>query len=366
MTVHLRCAILDRMLRRWFILATVLLLLLGLHYTPRIKDSNSDSWILKSSSKSLAPFPPGYTKKRLLITTDIGGGDKDDTQSMIHFLLYSDMFDLEGIVVGRPKGHISEMMKVWRAYRRDYRNLSFHSADYITPGKLRRLIRMGASRGGRTPSVGYSHPTSGSRLIVKAAKRNDPRPLYIVSWGSVTDVAQAIHDKPSIKKKIKLFAIANHHKSMYNTLNDPAPYKYLLKQQGLHWIAGTSAPRGIYLTGMYSKKRYGNVGFVKKVVRKHGHLGKLYYQISAPIDVNKYGIKMTDTASVFFVMNGDFDDPSKPSWGGTYCREKKDFYVDCKDAPKIGNIPGAWSVAIHRRAFLKHWEKRMKRLDPIK
>ena len=37
-------------------------------------------------------------KHRVLISTDIGGTDPDDNQSMAHLLMYSDCFDLEGLV----------------------------------------------------------------------------------------------------------------------------------------------------------------------------------------------------------------------------------------------------------------------------
>lgn len=37
-------------------------------------------------------------KPRILISTDIGGTDPDDNQSMIHFLMYSDLYEAEGLV----------------------------------------------------------------------------------------------------------------------------------------------------------------------------------------------------------------------------------------------------------------------------
>ena len=37
-------------------------------------------------------------KPRVLISTDIGGTDPDDNQSMAHLLMYTDCFDLEGLV----------------------------------------------------------------------------------------------------------------------------------------------------------------------------------------------------------------------------------------------------------------------------
>ncbi|WP_018626303.1 nucleoside hydrolase-like domain-containing protein [Niabella aurantiaca] len=37
-------------------------------------------------------------KPRVLISSDIGGTDPDDNQSMAHLFMYSDRFDLEGLV----------------------------------------------------------------------------------------------------------------------------------------------------------------------------------------------------------------------------------------------------------------------------
>ena len=35
---------------------------------------------------------------RVLVSTDIGGTDPDDFQSMVHLLVYADAFDIEGLV----------------------------------------------------------------------------------------------------------------------------------------------------------------------------------------------------------------------------------------------------------------------------
>jgi hypothetical protein len=37
-------------------------------------------------------------RHRVIISTDIGGTDPDDFQSMVHFLVYADMFDIEGLI----------------------------------------------------------------------------------------------------------------------------------------------------------------------------------------------------------------------------------------------------------------------------
>ena len=35
---------------------------------------------------------------RVIVTTDIGGSDPDDFQSMVHYLLCSELFDTEGLI----------------------------------------------------------------------------------------------------------------------------------------------------------------------------------------------------------------------------------------------------------------------------
>ena len=37
-------------------------------------------------------------RHRVLVSTDIGGTDPDDFQSMAHLLVYADCFDIEGLV----------------------------------------------------------------------------------------------------------------------------------------------------------------------------------------------------------------------------------------------------------------------------
>lgn len=41
---------------------------------------------------------PVPVKPRVLISTDIGGTDPDDSQSITHLLMYNDLFELEGLV----------------------------------------------------------------------------------------------------------------------------------------------------------------------------------------------------------------------------------------------------------------------------
>lgn len=50
-------------------------------------------FVLISPTLAQQPVPE---RPRILISTDIGGTDPDDNQSMMHFLLYCNEFDTEG------------------------------------------------------------------------------------------------------------------------------------------------------------------------------------------------------------------------------------------------------------------------------
>ena len=56
-------------------------------------------------------------KLRVIVSTDIGGGDPDDHQSMVHYLVYSDLFDTEGLISSPPKaGRAADLLDCIAAY----------------------------------------------------------------------------------------------------------------------------------------------------------------------------------------------------------------------------------------------------------
>ena len=79
-------------------------------FEPPPKSSPSGGRLTRGS-QTAGPKPkvmPGPA----IVSTDIGGTDPDDFQSMVHFLVYADMFDVEGLVSspygpGRRAAHSS-------------------------------------------------------------------------------------------------------------------------------------------------------------------------------------------------------------------------------------------------------------------
>src|SRR5215212_7530209 len=83
-------------------------------------------------------------RPRVLVSTDIGGTDPDDTQSMVHLLLYDDVFDLEGLISSPyGPGRASHILAVIDRYARDYPNLRSHSNRYPSPDALRAMTKQG-------------------------------------------------------------------------------------------------------------------------------------------------------------------------------------------------------------------------------
>ncbi len=61
---------------------------------------------------------------RVLVSTDIGGTDPDDFQSMVHLLVYADALDIEGLVSSPyGPGRKEHILEVIDQYARDYPNL---------------------------------------------------------------------------------------------------------------------------------------------------------------------------------------------------------------------------------------------------
>lgn len=304
-------------------------------------------------------LPPEDPRPRVIISSDLGGSDHDDHQSFVHALLMSDIFRIEGIVTSWKNGKASTAHHIIDLYAADYPNLTAHAPGYPTPDALHAVVRQGATAA--SPSAGWSTPTEGSALIIERALSPSQHPLNIVVWGSMTDVAQAIHDMPTIKPRIRVCSSGG-----WNTLQDRSARDYIRREHpDLHWVEQDDSGRGIYLTGLNGKSRYGNVGFVRDIAKPSGHLGRYYYDISEHINVNRYGMKMGDTPTLLFALFGSFENPAADSWGGRYCHSPNDppnYWGDCKDKElRISGYNGAMTVAIHRQEILEDFEMRLGR-----
>ncbi len=145
-------------------------------------------------------------RPRVIVSSDIGGTDPDDFQSMVHLLVYADAFDIEGLISSPyGSGRREYILRVLDRYAVDYPNLKTWSDRYPSPDDLRRIAKQGAIES--APQQGFNRPTEGSEWIVRCARRDDPRPLWVLVWGGIDDLAQALHDAPDIAPKLRVYFI---------------------------------------------------------------------------------------------------------------------------------------------------------------
>jgi hypothetical protein len=253
-------------------------------------------------------LPASETRPRVIVSTDIGGTDPDDFQSMVHFLLYADMFDVEGLVSSPyGPGRREHILGVIDRYAADYPNLKTYSDRYPAPDVLRGLTKQGAIES--APPGGVGRATEGSDWIGRSARRTDPRPLWVLVWGGIDDLAQALHDAPDILPKLRVYFIGGPNK-MWSV----EAYDYIERQHpGLWMIEANSTYRG-WFTGGNQAGEWGNSAFVARHVAGRGALGTFFAtQLGGTL-------KMGDSPSVGYLLHGTPPDPSRPGWGGQFVR----------------------------------------------
>ncbi|MFW5743405.1 MAG: nucleoside hydrolase-like domain-containing protein [Spirochaetota bacterium] len=320
------------------------------------------------------------TTYRVLVSTDLGG-DPDDTQSLIHLLHYSDILEIEGIVSTAGPGSEPRVEEIDEWVRRvdlDYlRDRGF--PELASEADVLSLLRQGAVAA-RAP--GPDGATDGSRLIVERAMAPDPRgldrPLWVLMWGSMTDLAQALYDEPAIATRIRVNAIGSS-----NTVNDPSSRDFVYDGMAdrwpeLWWIEDGVLPklshdtfRGYYQGGEQGGI-WGNVAFVEEVIRGKGttsrdrfgeRLGDAMPVATWPAGTLKEGDTPTFTYLLSPVVGGvgDVDDPTAESWGGTFGRPAPErypnYYCDLDEPPEVCQA----TISRFRVDYLGDWKRRWER-----
>ena len=293
-------------------------------------------------------------KPRIVISTDLGGGDEDDIQSLIHYLMYADRFVTEGIISSPPgAGRASDILRVLDVYAKDWQWIRGYS-EFPKPPEMRELVKQGAVA--PSPKSGYSARSQGSEWIIRCARSDDSTPLWVLVWGSITDVAQALHDAPDIKANLRVHFIGS-----WNLRKDPHAFAYIEREHSdLFLIHNDSTFRGWYRGGDQSGD-LGNRAFVERHVAGHGVLGDLFASCHAG-GVAAGTIKMGDTPTVAYLLRGDRDDPTLPHWGGRFVRHpnRPNWFIDDPDSA-VAEAPhgGAKTVSRWRADFLQDWKQRM-------
>jgi len=319
---------------------------------------------------SVSAQPP-----RLLITTDIGG-DPDDQQSLVRLMVYTNEFDVEGIIcsaAGTP-GELKDAVvrpdlveEIIRGYQTVYPNLLKHDKDFPAPEYLFSIVKRGNPLRG-WENVCDGKDTEGSEWIIRQVDKKDKRPLNICIFGGQTDLAQAlwnVKNSRSAKEfqqfisKIRVYDINDQDKiftKLYAAFK--LPFYVLAKApEGVDKREG--AYRGIYLGGDESLT---SMTWLKEnALENHGPLGKLYptKTWTAP---NPHGVmKEGDTPSWFFFLKNGLNIAERPElvgWGGRFLKNEAGVYRDATDTFEDKTEARA-TVYRWREDFQNDWAARM-------
>ena len=128
-------------------------------------------------------------KPRIINMTDLGA-DPDDRQSMVRFLVQSNEYDVEGLIVTtgcwkKSQSNINMLNDLLNAYGQADSNLRVHDPDFPSLEYLQSVSALG-QRGYGMGDVGSDKDSPGSELIISAVDRDDPRPIWICFWGEAT------------------------------------------------------------------------------------------------------------------------------------------------------------------------------------
>ncbi len=295
---------------------------------------------------------PAAERLRLIIETD-AGGDPDDEQSLVRFLLYTCEWDVEGIIANRVVARDGENKNRERtglgivraqvkAYGECWPNLVQHDARYPKPEALL----------ARTVS-GTDDTEDGVNLLLAAADRDDPRPVWYAEWGTDKGAA-TVNMKRALDRVLRERGV-DGYAAFKNRLRiigyDQFPEHTARPPAWKLWVNTFQPP----LDGKRWYHRFsaltataGGFDITRDCLTGHGPLGALY-----PLNTT-HPQKEGDTPTFLYLVPTGMNDPEQPTWGswaGRYGPHEKFPGLPYYHA----NQTDAWNGGTSRDNTLSRW-----------
>lgn len=270
-------------------------------------------------------------KHRVIITTDIQMccGDPDDIQSLVHVLWYADQLDIRAIIPekfgrGEEPGGITAAELVLENYRKDYENeqnnfikMEFPDPDYF----LNEVLQ--------------TERESAIDKIISEATRKDKRPLYILVWGNMNILKDALLKAPEIAEKVRILTIGTNLRAPVDggdgaipNWNGPGRNRIFGDPQfdALWWIENDWGYNGMFSGLTYPEEGGRPSGgrpheIMNELAKKAGNLGN---HLKAVVSLDRvkwaYYFRAGDTPTVLYLIDPDNnpDNPANGSWAGLF------------------------------------------------
>ncbi len=276
----------------------------------------------------------GTDKPRVIVLTDIEN-EPDDAMSLVRFLLYSNQFDVAGLVA-TTSVHQPNKIADWRikeilnAYQQVQPNLVKHESGYPTYDQLLRVVKRGNPVYGMT-GVGNNQDSEGSDWIISVLKQEDPRPVWVTVWGGANCLAQALHKiqrteprdiAEKLYQKLRVYTISDQDNSgpwirenFPNIFYIVSPGVWKDNHDGYFYAtwAGIGGERHYNFASGANTEIVDNAWVDENIQQNHGPLGEQYPDIEY--------IMEGDSPSFMFLINNGLNQPEHPNfggWGGRY------------------------------------------------
>ena len=247
--------------------------------------------------------------------------------SLVRLLMYSNELDIEALIPTtstwqKAAAHPETMHALIKVYGEVRPNLLLHASGWPEAGYLDQRIAPGQPAYGRA-ATGPGKSSTGSKGIIAAVDKDDPRPLWICLWGGANTLAQALIDVRATGSAADVDKFVSKLRiSSISDQDDAGPW---IRREfpNLFYIVQPSSPDGgqyyyATWTGISGDAYYRNGAgadfttvtneWLETNIRSKGPLGKLYPRFMF--------IMEGDTPSYLGLIDNGLSSWSRPDWGG--------------------------------------------------
>lgn len=305
----------------------------------------------------------GTIKSRIIVTSD---GEIDDECSLVRFLLYTNEWDVEGIITSSSQYHWHGhrwagddwAVPYLDAYEQIYPNLIKHDKNYPRPEYLKSVTLLGnVANEGEMDSI-----TPGSEHIVKVLlDTSNNNPIWIQAWGGTNTIARALKTIEEEHPE-KMEYVANKLRFFFIWEQDATYQSYIRPHWGKYNILTIICDQFWAIAYQWDKIipddkiDYFKVDWMKtNILEGHGPLCSLYqaykggddnegWGAGSPKQKGSFRSEGDSPAFIHTINTGlrNMESPDYGGWGGRYIKVRENTWLDPVPSPEYKYPEGRW------------------------